>query len=133
MRYGQVVCVLALLSGLGATAQTLPKLNGSCSVSASGLESCDWMSAITLRRKTDTAKNGRTTAHDRPEMLVTRYILAPGAPLQTPVEGRDAYIVGINMGEIVNEKSSPPRHVDISNGLVMFLSKDAPYLLRNVG
>lgn len=67
------------------------------------------------------------------KLHVTRYLLAPGAPLNPPVEGHDALIVGMNKGELVNEKNSPPSHVNISNGLVMLMPKEEPYLLRNIG
>jgi len=67
------------------------------------------------------------------KLFVTRYILAPGAPLNPPVEGHDAVIVGMNNGELVNEKESPPSHVSVQNGWVMLMPKEDPYLLRNIG
>ena len=67
------------------------------------------------------------------KLFVTRYILAPGAPLNPPVEGHDAVIVGMNNGELVNEKKSPPSHVTMLNGVVMLMPKEEPYLLRNIG
>ena len=75
-------------------------------ISASGAESCDWMSAITLR-KAGTTKTADTSADSRPKLFVTRCILAPGAPLNPLVEGADVLIVGMNNGELVNEKRSP--------------------------
>ena len=67
------------------------------------------------------------------KLSVTHYRLAPGAPLSTPVEGRDAVMVGMRNGELSNEKKSPPSHVDVSNGSVILMPKEEPYLLRNVG
>lgn len=49
------------------------------------------------------------------------------------VEGREVLIVGMNNGELLNEKRSPPNHVDVWNGLVMLMPKEEPYLPRNVG
>ena len=42
-------------------------------------------------------------------------------------------IVGMNNGELVNEKKSPPNHVTMSTDSVMWMPKEEPYLLRNVG
>jgi mannose-6-phosphate isomerase-like protein (cupin superfamily) len=49
------------------------------------------------------------------------------------VRGIDVLIVGMNSGELLNEKKSPQNHVDVSNGLVMLMPKEEPYLLRNIG
>ena len=89
------------------------------------------MSAIDLR-KAITTKTADTSADSRPKLFVTRCILAPGAPLNPLVEGTDVLIVGMNNGELVNEKKSPQSHVNVSNGLVMLMPKE-PYLLRNIG
>jgi mannose-6-phosphate isomerase-like protein (cupin superfamily) len=90
------------------------------------------MSAITLR-KAGSAKTADTSADSRPKLFVTRCILAPGAPLNPLVEGTDVLIVGMNNGELVNEKKSPPSQVNVSNGLVMLMPKEEPYLPRNIG
>jgi mannose-6-phosphate isomerase-like protein (cupin superfamily) len=90
------------------------------------------MSAITLR-KAATTKTTDTGADSRPKLFVTRCILAPGAPLNPLVEGTDVLIVGMNNGELVNEKKSPQNHVNVSSGLVMLMPKEEPYLLRNIG
>jgi mannose-6-phosphate isomerase-like protein (cupin superfamily) len=39
----------------------------------------------------------------------------------------------MNNGEFVNEKKSPPSHVNVSSGSVILMPKEEPYLLRNVG
>jgi hypothetical protein len=132
MRYVTAFCLFILLSGHSSEAQVLPTSNGSCAISASGLEDCDWMSAITLR-KAGTTKTADTPADARPKLFVTRCILAPGAPLNPLVEGTDVLIVAMNNGELVNEKKSPQSHINVSSGLVMLMSKEEPYLLRNVG
>ena len=41
-------------------------------------------------------------------------------------------IVGMNNGE-TRERESPLSHVNVSNGLVMSMPKEEPYLLRNIG
>lgn len=42
-------------------------------------------------------------------------------------------IVGREMGELVNEKKSPPAIINVFKGLVMLMPKDEPYLFRNIG
>jgi len=68
-----------------------------------------------------------------PAVFVTRYILAPGAPLNPPVPGTEALIVGMGNGELLNEKKSPQRHITVFDGQVMLMPQQEPYLLRNVG
>ena len=132
MRYGTVFCLFILLSGHSSEAQVLPTSNGSCGISASGVESCNWISAITLRNA-DTTKTANTAADLRPKLFVTRCILVPGAPLSPLVEGTDVLIVSMNNGELVNEKKSLQSPVNVSSGLVMLMPKEEPYLLRNTG
>jgi hypothetical protein len=90
------------------------------------------MSATTLR-KASTTKTADTSPDSRPKLFVTRCILAPGAPLNPLVDGTDMLIVGMNNGELVNEKNSSQSHVNVSNGFVMLMPKEEPYLLRNIG
>ena len=130
MRYVTAFWLFLFLTGHSSEAQVLPSSNGSCGISASGVQSCDWISAL---RKAATTKKGDTVADSHPNLFVTRFVLAPGAPLNPLVEGTDVLIVGMNNGELVNEKKSPQSHVTVSNGLVMLMPKQEPYLLRNVG
>jgi len=132
MRHLPAFCLLVLCNSLIATAQVLPTSTGSCGITALGLESCDWMSAVNLRRM-DTSKPADVANHDHSGLFVTRYILAPGAPLNPPIEGREVLIVGMNNGELLNEKKSPQSHVNVTNGLVILMPKEEPYLLRSVG
>jgi hypothetical protein len=41
--------------------------------------------------------------------------------------------VGRNNGEVINEKKSPPSHINVFDGLVMLMPKEEPYLMRNIG
>jgi mannose-6-phosphate isomerase-like protein (cupin superfamily) len=50
-----------------------------------------------------------------------------------PLLGSDVLIVGMNNGELVNEKKSPQNHVGVSSGSVMLMPKEERYLLRNIG
>ena len=132
MRYVTAFFLFVLLSGHQTQAQVFPSSSGGCSISASGLMDCDWASAIELRG-TGTKKTAARGAHDRRELFVTRCILAPCAPLNPLVKGREVLIVGMNDGEVINEKMSPQKHVNVAKGLVMLMPKNEPYLLRNVG
>jgi mannose-6-phosphate isomerase-like protein (cupin superfamily) len=49
------------------------------------------------------------------------------------VEGQNVLIVGMGEGELVNEKKLPQSRVSVSNGSVMLMRKEEPYLLRNIG
>jgi hypothetical protein len=125
MRYVTAFCLFVLLNAHRTEAQVFPASNGSCAIDASGLMDCDWISAVTLR--------GPIPKRPRSELFVTRCMLAPGAPLNPLVGGREVLIVGLNAGEVINEKRSPQQRVNVSKGLVMLISKKEPFLLRNIG
>ena len=116
MRYVLAVYLLLLFTGQYALSQVEPASNGSCSVSSSGVQGCQWSS--------DSKKS---------ELFVTRFKLAPGAPLNPLVLDYDAIIVGMGPGQLVIEKKSPPTNINVSDGSVILMPKKQPYLLRNVG
>ncbi|MGH9546545.1 MAG: hypothetical protein ACRD23_15160 [Terriglobales bacterium] len=66
-------------------------------------------------------------------LFVTRYILAPGAPLNPPIEGLEVLIVGMGSGQLLNQKKSPPVAFDVRKRSVILIPRREPYLLRNVG
>jgi hypothetical protein len=133
MRYVTAFCLFVLLSGHQTEAQVLPSSNGGCTISASGLMGCDWVTTVELRR-TGTKKTAAQAADERRKLFLTTFILAPGAPLDSrEIVGRDVLIVGQNNGEVVNEKKSPPVHINVFENLVMLMPKNEPYLLRNIG
>jgi hypothetical protein len=124
--------VFTLCSSLITTAQVLPTSSGSCGVSASGLMSCSWLSAVPIR-KADANIGQQNVPSGGPELLVTRFNLAPRAPLTRLVKGDDELIIGMGKGELVNEAKSPPLHISVDVGSVAFLPKEEPYAFRNVG
>ena len=132
MRFMSAFYLFALLSVPPISAQVLPASSGACGVSASGLESCEWLSTPPLRNG-DVGKNTEASENKRSKVFVTRYLLAPGAPLNQTAEGRDIVIVGLNDGELQNEKKATQGHVNVTSGSVMLMPKEEPYLLRNVG
>jgi hypothetical protein len=121
---------LFLSLGFPATAQVLPTSSGSCGVAATGLMSCEWLSTPPVTFKGDKPTNPKT---DPKGVFVTRYTLEPGAPLHPTVVGHDVLVVGMNDGELVNEAKAPQTHMNVTNGTVMLMSKEEPYLLRNIG
>jgi hypothetical protein len=132
MRYVLMFCLFVLLSGPSAKAQVLPTSSGSCTVSASGLEGCNWWAGLGSRKVTTTKPTD--LASDSRSVFVTLYILAPGAPLDSQsIVGGEVLIVGKNSGEVVNEKKTPPSHIGVYDGLVMLMPREEPYLLRNIG
>ena len=84
MRCAPAFCLLLLFNGHMAAGQVLPTSNGSCSVSLSGLEGCHWMTGGSLR-KGDSSKATNANDDNGSGLFVTRYVLAPGAPLNPPI------------------------------------------------
>ncbi len=130
MRFSLVLAGLVTLSGISATAQTMPTSNGSCGVNASGLMSCEWLSAPPVRFNGDSTKRPKPVPKG---VFVTRFTLAPDAPLHRMVEGHDVLIVAMSDGEIVNEAKTPQTRLNVTNGEVMLMPKEEPYLFRNTG
>ena len=56
-------------------------------------------------------------------------MLASGAPLNPPIESREALIVAMSNGELLNEKKLRQNPIYVTNGLVMLTPKEEPYLL----
>ena len=64
---------------------------------------------------------------------MTRFTLAPDAPLHRTIEGHDILIVAMSNGEMVNEAITPQTRLNLTNGQVMLMPKEEPYLFRNTG
>lgn len=101
------------------------------------MASCDWISAIDIRKAatSQTPDERNDLAHDSDATLfVTTFILAPRAPLDSrEIVGGEVLIAGRNHGEVVNEKKSPPAHINVFENLVLLMPKNEPNLLRNMG
>jgi len=59
--------------------------------------------------------------------------LSPGGTLKRWVPGEIDLIVGKERGELENEAKSPPLPISVSEGVILFMPKEEPYALRNVG
>ena len=128
MRFSLTSLVLIVLAAVGANGQEMPTSSGSCSVSASGVMGCQWMSTPPIRWS-----NGETARLGPKGVFVTRFSLSPGAPLHRLNEGEDVLIIGMGEGELVNEARAQKNHFNVTNGFVMLMPKEEPYLLRNIG
>jgi len=67
---------------------------------------------------------------NRPKLFVTHFTIGPGAALDEPDSSSDCLIIGVNGGDLVNEKP-PFLHVSLEKDAVVLLPKGVPYLLRN--
>lgn len=128
MRFSVTLLLFIVLVAFGADGQEMPTSNGFCSVGASGVMGCESLSTPPIRWP-----NGETSKFSRKGVFVTRFRLAPGAPLHRMNEGKDVLIVGMCDGELVNEAKASTSHIDIKNGFVILMPKEEPYLLRNIG
>ena len=90
MRIVRVLALLIVLRSLAAP-QVMPASNGGCGVSTSGAISCNWLSSLPPK--------GKGTGV---QLFVTRYNLAPQAPVDRPVSDFDEVIVSMKGGVLVN-------------------------------
>jgi hypothetical protein len=74
-----------------------------------------------------------TVCDGRREIVSDSITLSPGGTLTRWVPGEDDLIVGEAEGILVNEAKSQALPIDITAGLVLFMPKDEPYNLRNIG
>jgi hypothetical protein len=130
MKFSVVLGILVTLSGISAIAQTMPTSNGSCGVSPSGLMSCEWLSTPPVIFNADSTKGPKPIPKG---VFVTRFTLAPDALLHRTIEAHDVLIVAMSNGEIVNEAKTPQTRLNLTNGQVMLMPKDEPFLFRNTG
>ena len=123
-----VFFLVALCSSLTAAAQ-VPLSGCGCSVSSSGV-SCSCLSGMSKKTGESTKV---TLCGGRRELSEDWVVLSPGATLARWVPGEVDLIVGAGGGELENEAKSPPLPITMSAGVVLFMPKEEPYALRNVG
>jgi hypothetical protein len=127
MKITIVVLVLALCGSLPAAAQIeLPGCG--CGVSSSTV-SCSCPAGFNK----DGSTNKQTVCDGSREIVADSITLSPGALLTRWVPGEDDLIVGQEEGTLANEAKSHDLPIDVIAGLVLFMPKDGPYELRNVG
>ena len=119
---GRFSCRLLFLSlalSVTAMSQQTPVSSGACRVATSGIEGCSFWASLPK----DGA--GGSAVH------VTTYVLEPGAPLHTPVAGRDAVVVGISEGTLRNEAAPVEPVIHLLPNSVVFMRGTENYVLRN--
>lgn len=119
MRTMLILVLAVLCPPTIATAQITSSQNLACTVTASGGMACNGIGAP----DTEEDKN-------QPKLSTVHYIVEPGAALDEPTASSDYLIVGINGGDLVNEKS-PFRHLFLEKDQVNLLPKGQPFHLRN--
>ena len=118
------MCVLVLVAASGsvlARSQVTSSANMGCTVTSGGM-ACN---GIGSPERNEEEKQS-------PRLFVTDFILQPGAALDEPGSISDCLILGINGGDLVNEKT-PFLHVSLEKNSVTLLPKGHPYRLRNKG
>jgi|SRR5581483_10267805 len=120
MRASLILVGVMFVAGF-AVPQRMPASDGSCSVTATGLESCDWWAGL-----------GSSPSYPSPKILVTHYYLAPQAPLAVTA-GENVVIVAMSDGVLLDEKQSPASRINLSKGMAMLIPTGENVSLRNVG
>jgi hypothetical protein len=104
-----------------ATAQVSSSANLGCTVVAPSGLGCNGISVP----DTETVK-------DLPKLYVTHFRMEPGAAVEEPGPSSDCLIIGINGGDLVNEKL-PSLHVSLEKDAVTLMPKGQSFRLRNNG
>jgi hypothetical protein len=128
MRWFAYVQKILLFIAIGSNpfAQDFPASTGSCGVSANSTEGCNWTSGITLGQN-DQSREVRL------QLFTTTYVLAPGAPLSTPVERNDNVVVALTDVTLRNERKTPTDEFSVRQNEVFLMPHHERYVLRNVG
>lgn len=129
MRAAAGVLVFALWGSLLSAAQ-IPLPCCGCSFGSSSA-ACSCLEGVS--KETGKPMNEPMVCDGGREILGDWITLAPGADLTRAVPSEDDLIVGEAEGTLANEAKSPSPAIDVSAGTVLFMPKDEPYKLRNVG
>ena len=126
------VSVFFLCTWAVTAAQVMPVSDGGCGVSPTGAMSCDWLSAVPDRARVASQEEyNALLKKSQTGVFVTRFSMAPGAPLTLPMANYDALVVGLSDGPLVNETAKPPSSLKVSKGSVMLVPKNERITLRN--
>jgi hypothetical protein len=114
---GVFVIALSVLYGcMVAPAQIISEANLGCTAIAGGGMSCNGIG-------TYDPKYGEQKL---PKLLVTHFIIEPGAVLERPSSSTDVVIIGINGGDLLNEKA-PSLHVSLAKDDVTLMPKEQEF------
>ncbi len=123
------VLVFALCGSWPLAAQ-VPLPGCACGVSSSTV-GCSCPGGI--NKKTGKIVNEPTVCDGRREIVGDLITLHPGGLLTRWIPDEDDLIVGEGEGSLANEAKSPVLPIAMTAGVILFLPKDEPYKLRNVG
>jgi len=115
------ICALLVLP-IGA--REYPESNGSCMVSATGVNACQWLSTP------PSTKPGKRNKKNR--LFVTQFVLQPGAPFRWSLTNRDAILVATSEVSLVNQDKSGA-DIRLTKNNVAFLQGARKYFLKNDG
>ena len=116
-----MLAVLVLSGPLMMTAQVTSSANLGCTALASRGMSCNGIGVPDTEKETNL-----------PKLFVTHFTIAPGATVDEPSSSADCLIIGINGGDLVNEKT-PFLHVSLEKDAVTLMPKEQAFRLRNKG
>ncbi|MBV9075836.1 MAG: hypothetical protein JOZ10_19605 [Acidobacteria bacterium] len=120
MRTIFVLVFVALCGTELARAQVTSSANLACTVVGVGGMACN---GIGVPPSSEDNKKS-------PRMFVTRFTLEPGAALDQPSSSSDCLIVGIDGGDLVNERA-PQLHVSLEKDSLTLMPREKPFRLRN--
>jgi hypothetical protein len=116
-----MLAVLVLIGPLMMTAQVTSSTNLGCTAYAPRGMSCNGIGVPDTQGGTNL-----------PKLFVTHFRIAPGAQVEEPSSSSDCLIIGINGGDLVNEKP-PFLHVSLEKDAVTLMPREQPFRLRNKG
>ena len=117
-----ILALVTLYAPAIVTAQVTSSSNLGCTVVAAGGMSCNGIGIPETKNEEKKA----------PKLFVTHFILEPGATLDQPSTSSDCLIIGINGGDLFNDKV-PLLHVSLEKDAVTLMPRDQPFRLRNKG
>lgn len=117
----RTLVVLAVLScPVSAIAQVSPSSSLGCTLVAAGGMGCN---GIGIPETKSAGKHA-------PKLYITNFVLESGAALEQPSSSSDCVLIGINGGDLVNEKP-PFLHVSLDRDTVALMPRKVPFRLRN--
>jgi hypothetical protein len=122
--------VIALCGSGKAAAQIQIPSCGIRMSSSGAVMDCLWGGSA---QETAGIENKQTVCDSRCEPVVYSITLSPGANLRNMVPGENELVIGMGGGELRNETKSGSLSFPMSKGVVLLMSKDELFALRNVG
>ncbi len=114
-----VVAFAAFWTPLIARAQVISSSNMSCTVGSGGGMGCNGLAV-------PDAKNEQTSG---PKLHITDYTFQPNAVLNRSDSSSDFLIIGIEGGDVLNDKTLV--RISLAKDFVTLMPKEVPFSLRN--